>query len=282
MSGSATSMPITSSKKRQLTSPDFPLDKKNRGSMDTATAMLTESDEGVKLGLTQMQQIADILRESFKEDMKETNKERLPEMAKNIVSGVIDGLNKKITDLESDNKTLHEENKELKPRVAKLEIKADAGEQYSRRNFLRMSGVNESNGENTDELVLEKADAVGAGITLDDIDRSHRVGKPKAGRPRDIIIKFATYRARQKFYTKRTSLKDRGHAGVFLNEDLTKTRINLLYKARMKVKSLCLKGAWSADGTLLIKDNDDEVLRITSESDLSEYNTPREEVPNDD
>ena len=114
------------------------------------------------------------------------------------------------------------------------------------------------------------------------IDRSHRVGKPKAGRPRDIIIKFATYRARQKFYTKRTSLKDRGHAGVFLNEDLTKTRINQLYKARMKVKSLCLKGAWSADGTILIKDNDDEVLRITSESDLSEYNTPKEVVPNDD
>ena len=28
--------------------------------------------------------------------------------------------------------------------------------------------------------------------------------------------------------------------------------------------------------------NDDEVLRITTKSDLSEYSTPREEVPNDD
>ena len=68
-----------------------------------ATAMLNDPDEGVKIGLAQMQQIASILRESFKEDMKETMKEtikeQLPEMAKNIVSGVIDGLNKKISDL---------------------------------------------------------------------------------------------------------------------------------------------------------------------------------------
>ena len=136
--------------------------------------------------------------------------------------------------------------------------------------------------KNTEEIVLDKADAVDAGISIDDIDRSHRVGKLKAGKQRDIIIKFATYRARQKFYTKRTMLKDACHVGVFLNEDLTKQRMNLLNKGRMKVKSKCLKGAWSADGTILIKDNADEVLRIASESDLSEYNTPRVEVPNDD
>ena len=145
-----------------------------------------------------------------------------------------------------------------------------------------MSGVRETDGEDTDKLVLDRADAVGAGISIDDIDRSHRVGKLKAGKTRDIIIKFATYRARQKFYTKRTMLKDAGHAGVFLNEDLTKQRMNLLNKARMKVKSKCLKGAWSADGTILIKDTGDEVLRITSESGLSGYDTPRVEVPNAD
>ena len=274
----STSTPQTSSKKRQLTSPDFPIDlKKNRVfDIDTdtmategATAMMTEPDEGVKMGLAQMQQIASILRESFKEDMKETIKEQLPEMAKNIVSDVIDGLNKKISDLESANENLRKENDELKARVVKIEKQVDAGEQYSRRNSLRMSGVRETDGEDTDKLVLDRADAVGACISIDDIDRSHRVGKLKAGKTRDIIIKFATYRARQKFYTKRTMLKDAGHAGVFLNEDLTKQRMNLLYKARMKVKSKCLKGAWSADGTILIKDNGDEVLRITSESGLS-------------
>ena len=164
-------------------------------------------------------------------------------MAKNIVSGVIDGLNKKIIDLESANENLRKENNELKARVVKIEKQVDAGEQYSRRNSLRMSGVRETDCEDTDKLVLDRADAVGAGISIDDIDHSHRVGKLKAGKTRDILLMFATYRTHQKFYTKITMLKGAGHAGVFLNEDL----MNLLCKARMKVKSKCLKGARSAD-----------------------------------
>ena len=287
----STSTPQTSNKKRHLTSPDFPVDlKKNRvfeivaGAMATedATAMVTEPDEGVKLGLVQIHQIANMLRDSFKEDMKETINEQLPGIAKEIVSGVIDGLTTKINNLESDNEKLKKENKELKAQVKKIEKLVDAGEQYSRRNSLRMSGVAEVTGEDTDKIVMDRADAVSADISLDDIDRSHRVGKHKPGKTRDIIIKFATYRARQKFYSKRKGLKDAGYAGVFLNEDLTKQRMNLLYKARMKVKSRCLKGAWSSDGTILIKENDDEVVRVTCESDLSGYNTPREEDITDD
>ena len=121
---------------------------------------------GVKLDLTQMQEIANIIRDSLKDDMKDTIKDQLPGMVKNIVSGVIDGLNKQINELEKDNKTLKKENKELKARVAKLETRSDAAEQYSRRNSLRMSGVKEDTVENTDDLVLERANAVGASISI--------------------------------------------------------------------------------------------------------------------
>ena len=80
-----------------------------------------------------------------------------------------------------------------------------------------MSGLKEEENENTDDLILKMASAVGSDIVLADIDRSHRVGNPKGARrrPRDIIVKFATYRSRLNLYRKRTSLKDTGYRGVW-------------------------------------------------------------------
>ena len=96
--------------------------------------------------------------------------------------------------------------------------------QYSRRNYLRISGVKELPLESTDDIVMKMAADIGSSIELADIDRCHRVGNPnKMGtRHRDIIVKFATYRSRQNFYKLRTKLKDSGHNGEFVNEDLTR------------------------------------------------------------
>lgn len=319
MSEGNTSTPasqVSSSKKRELPSPDFPSDLKknrvldlsvssseselNRTAADMSTTMDdVEGAEGtqdavgdeqlkvqsgaeklhISLEDTHMKAIAAYLKESFRLDMKESIQEELPEMVNTIVKGVISGLNEKISQLELDNQNLKTENQQLKSRVKTLEVSVDVAEQYSRRNSLRMSGVPETATEDTDTIVLDAARDIDSEISLSDIDRSHRVGKPKVGRPRDIIIKFATYRARQKLYKQRTLLKDRGYMGVFLNEDLTKLRMDLLYKARVRVKSKFLKGAWSSDGTILVKDNADVVHRISCEADLSGFNTAREDPP---
>ena len=207
--------------------------------------------------------------------MKQTIRDEIPGIVTPIVNGVVQGLKDQISKLQSDNQKLTIENHELKARVAKLESLANSAEQYSRRNSLSVSGIPESLVENTDEVVLRVADDIESGLVLSEIDRSHLVGKPKVGKPRDILIKFATYRSRKKMYKKRTLLKDKGHPGVFLNEDLTKSRMDLLYKARGKVKGTLLLGAWSSDGVILVKDNEGRVHRITSEGDLIDFNTPR-------
>ena len=49
-----------------------------------------------------------------------------------------------------------------------------------------------------------------------------------SGRPRDIIVKFSSYRTRRKVYGARTKTKDNGYRGVYINEDLTKLRNMLL------------------------------------------------------
>ena len=188
-----------------------------------------------------------------------------------IIDGVVEGLTTTVHNLQSQVNELQKENADLKQRVTLLETKADAAEQYSRRNCLRISGVPEDSSENTDVYVIDMARAIDVEVKLDEIERSHRVGPMKTGRPRDIIVKFTSYRVRRKVYGERTKAKVRGYAGVFINEDLTKSRKELLMKARRMVKNNLMKSAWSSDGAILVRDLSDTKHRILSESDLAVF-----------
>lgn len=64
-----------------------------------------------------------------------------------------------------------------------------------------------------------------------------------------------------------TKKKDLGD-DLFFNDDLTKTRGELLYEARKCKKAKRIKGAWSFDGRIFIKDNADSTHEITSTDDI--------------
>ena len=103
----------------------------------------------------------------------------------------------------------------------------------SRRNSIRISGLPNAKNEDSDKLVLEIAKAIKAEISPADIDRSYRVGKERKDNTRDLLIKFTTYRARERFIRARSNLKGHEKFGdLFINENLTKRRSDLLYKAR--------------------------------------------------
>ena len=193
-----------------------------------------------------------------------------------IVQGVIKGLTDRLGSLEEKNKILESENNGLRAQISALEKKAEQSEHYSRRNNLRISGVPETNAENTDEIVLKMATDIGSDLRIEEIDRSHRIGKsdPNRSRPRGVIVKFTSYRARQKLLKMRSALKDNGYVGVFLNEDLTKYRSEVLYEAPKTVKSDIAKGAWSSDGNILIWDHGDKVHRVYSLNDIAAINFP--------
>lgn len=276
--------PASQGKKRELTSPEFELDtKKNKlvtyNSEATPNFELdTEAEPETMDSNTEGKSTSHIIipeSEMLKlsEMLKETFRGEIVGLVNGIVEGVVDGLQEQVKELEKTNTKLSEENDLLRARIVTLERKADQSEQYSRRNCLRISGVKESPFENTDNVVLELAAAIDADIELPQIDRSHRLGDPTKARakPRDIIVKFATYRNRQSFYKQRTLLKTRGHQGVFLNEDLTKHRSGLLYNARSLTKVELLKGAWSSDGNILVKDLNDKVHRVNDIADLFQF-----------
>ena len=272
MSEVITSTPCANIKKRELSSPIDLLDlKKNRigseSDSDTSSILINPTMTNITLSQADISNIASVLDSTFETKVES----QLESMVKKIISGVIDGFRDEIA-------TLRNENKQLKTRVDRLELAADTAEQYSRRNCLRISGIPESDTEDTDRLVLDMADAIGASIAIDDIDRSHRVGRPPTAAvdatPRAIIVKFTSYRYRQKLFGALKMAKDRGYDGVFINEDLTRYRNGLLYMARKLVKTKCLLGAWSADGNILIRDGSKKVHRVANASDLDPFNTP--------
>ena len=85
-----------------------------------------------------------------------------------------------------------------------MSVSNDEIEQYSRRNCLKFCGIPESNDEDCDQIILNVVNKLmltdgTRKLTPEDIDRTHRVGRPKRGAittkgPRDIIVKFVSYR----------------------------------------------------------------------------------------
>ncbi|KAJ4448744.1 hypothetical protein ANN_00135 [Periplaneta americana] len=105
-------------------------------------------------------------------------------------------------------------------KIGELERKVDDLEQYQRRQCVRIFGIEEEVGENTDKLVVELATNIGVELKVEDIDRSHRVGRTTSdGRPRPIIVKFCSYRKRSEVFFNKKRLKG---SGMTLREDLTK------------------------------------------------------------
>ena len=109
----------------------------------------------------------------------------------------------KINQLENTIENLVEKQKSISSEIDDLE-------QYSQRNCLVLHGVNERNDENTNEIIIKTfSEELGVEIKEDDLDRSHRLGKPKRkdNKPRPVIVKFARYIVRREIFMKKRKLK---------------------------------------------------------------------------
>ncbi|KAK3929287.1 Glycine amidinotransferase, mitochondrial [Frankliniella fusca] len=128
-----------------------------------------------------------------------------------------------------------------------LKDKTDDLEQRNRLENLRIFGVKEEEGENTDTLVLDVAAKLDlCSISKTHISRSHRVGKKSADKPRAIIVKFVSYATRQEIFMAKKKLKG---SGISIREDLTSIRQAILTKAYDNFDEV-----WSQGGVIIIKD----------------------------
>ena len=117
--------------------------------------------------------------------------------------------------------------------------------------------------------------------TVEDIDRSHRLGTPPSSgessdrhpsqqrrRPRNIIMKFTNYRIREKIYSSRKELrKSSSGTPLYINESLTKERSSLFWKIRKAIKDKDHQ-VWTQDGVIVVKPPNGRRIKVTRESDL--------------
>ena len=200
-----------------------------------------------------------------------------------VATEFIETLKKEIAGLRDIITQKDKEIDELKDRVDDLE-------QHSRRNNLRITGIPETTDEDTDKIVMDVAKAVGVDLELDNIERSHRVGRKTemgAAAARPILVKFASYRHKRRLITQKRKLthadpkKIAPHAPwptpaqssqqgsrVYLNDDLTRARAEMAATAREKLKRKEIEGTWVRDGVIFVKTSDARVHRVTTKRQL--------------
>ena len=88
--------------------------------------------------------------------------------------------------------------------------KTDALEQYRRRENLTIYSVPESNSniDDGEEMALHIAKEMSVNLTDMEIQRAHRLGRKRNGKPKPMIVKFICYKKRSQCISSKKKLKD--------------------------------------------------------------------------
>ena len=133
-----------------------------------------------------------------------------------------------------------------------MEESIDAQQQYSRRNCLLLHGIEETKGEDTDNIVLEVLNNdMGLNISKTALDHSHRISNPKIKRKSlPIIVKSVWYYDRRDVFLNKKCLKGKGKS---ITESLTAFRMQKLKNARDEHGFF---NVWTVDGKIMFKNSE--------------------------
>ncbi|XP_046663039.1 uncharacterized protein LOC124355931 [Homalodisca vitripennis] len=154
---------------------------------------------------------------------------------------LIASIRKEYSELKKENEIIKSENRKLNEKVYILEDKVKAMEQYSRRMNLEISGIPETKGENTLNLLKDVGSAVGIELHESQVSAVHRTPTFKKDRPPSIVVQFFTKIQRdawiQCFRQKRTLTASEVHPSfsknrVFIGEHMSQD--NKIFLAQLK------------------------------------------------
>ncbi|KAK3090014.1 hypothetical protein FSP39_008521 [Pinctada imbricata] len=189
---------------------------------------------------------------------------RIALAVKTLINLDVEQLNTKYNNLVQCCNQLVAENKRMSQKLDDLEM-------YSRRSCIRIFGVPESEAD-TNRAVLDIAKELQVNVDPSDLVVSHRVGpppRPKDTKPRAIIARITNYTARHELLRQSKKLqKNPNRRGVYINQDLTKTRNKLAYHSRQIAKLGKAKSSFVWDGKIFIVDHADRKHLISTLDDL--------------
>ena len=148
-----------------------------------------------------------------------------------------------------------------------------------------MHGIPECEGENLADIMIKIGQKISADIISQDIDIVYRLRK-KAPTTKPIIVRFTSYRKKREFYQARFNLKTAKiseiiesvqhevEARIYINENLTRRRQELLAKARKMRKAKNLVRVWTVDGKVFVRKTEEpRPVRISEDWDLENLAT---------
>lgn len=177
-------------------------------------------------------------------------------LLKSIADAVVQQIS---VEIDARFKKHDEEMQEMRCETEKLRqsmlARTDALEQYTRKNSVRIFGINEEADENTTNVVIQFFNGVmKLNINPESIDRCHRLRLVQEGKVRPIIVKFTRYEHKRLVMVNRKILKG---STIIIAQDLTKTRLECLKAAQAKYGK---KNAWSWDGRINASNKQKKIL----------------------
>ena len=147
-------------------------------------------------------------------------------------------------------------------------IISDDIDQYSRRDNLKIAGLIVEKNVSYADAIIECGSQLGVHIVHTDISIAHKL--PTKSKLSSTLVRFNRCSVRNDLYLARKKIKDTLNYKIYINEDLTHRRSNLLHSLK---RDELTKRAWSYNGFICctLKDNDDVILTIKSPYDLIKH-----------
>jgi hypothetical protein len=164
---------------------------------------------------------------------------------------------------------LQDNNAKLKDKIDLIDMRLEEQEQYSRRTSLRFHNVrvptdhkgNIIQPVDTDGIVLKICNKdLNVPLDIHHIGRSRPIGEAKYGKI-SIIVRCRTYRQRHMVVSNTKKLKG-SKDKMFIAENLTKYRYDLLRQLNGRKKINKVHSFWTHDGSILVKEKENSKVKV--------------------
>lgn len=179
--------------------------------------------------------------------------------------------------LEETCETLRKENGVLKKEVKELKERMDTNEYTLREKNIEIQGIPYNKNEKLSETIIEMGNNIGIHLKEEDIDHITRL-RGRSDKPGPIIVAFTKKESKEKFMSSRRNRSlyareigfENSRNQIYINEDLTKQKKELLWKTRKIKKERNFKYVWCKQGNIFLRrDDNTEIIKISDEFDLA-------------
>jgi small-conductance mechanosensitive channel len=209
----------------------------------------------------------------------------------NFLSAKYVQLLKQLQSLNEKSNKLEKKTSVLQTDLNNVETVSEDLAQYLRRDCVEISGVDPSEGQSCNDIVVSLSEEMGIKIDDRDISTAHVLPTYNKNKDKKIIVKFTRRDIKNEFYTNRkkiagrkiSSLKSLGKKGenkVYISESLTPKRKKLFGAVNNIKKKLNWKFIWTNNGRIYLRESDNSVsFTFDSIADLVNFENKQHLAP---